>query len=218
MDLSASRPRAAATGRWRAVVDHPPGQGDPTWGYQRIKGELLRLGVGSQRRHRTPGTPRARTHRGADHHMAVVSGTSRPRDRRRTCFTVDTIWLAADVLFSLAETRRVHLQGPPTPRGVVTQQARQPLPYESGRACASAGRQRRAVCHCDDSVRWSCAGLTRLTPASCLFCDLSTALRPPSIFSGGRGEGLDLVPPAWCLSVRCRTGAATLSRQPDERT
>ena len=104
---------------------------NPTWGYQRIRGELLRLGVQvsatairtTRRRHRLDPAPR----RAATSWQAFL--------RRQAAgivacdfFTVDTIWLRRlYVLFFIEhKTRRVHLAGvTANPDGAwVTQQAR----------------------------------------------------------------------------------------------
>jgi putative transposase len=104
---------------------------NPTWGYQRIKGELLRLGVQlsatairtALRRHGLDPAPR----RAATSWRAFL--------RRQAAgivacdfLTVDTIWLQRlDVLFFIKhQTRRVHLAGvTANPDGAwVTQQAR----------------------------------------------------------------------------------------------
>jgi putative transposase len=104
---------------------------NPTWGYQRIKGELLQLGVQvsatairtTLRRHRLDPAPR----RAATSWQAFL--------RRQAAgivacdfFTVDTIWLRRlYVLFFIEhQTRRVHLAGvTANPDGAwVTQQAR----------------------------------------------------------------------------------------------
>jgi putative transposase len=104
---------------------------NPTWGYQRIRGELLRLGVQvsatairtTLRRHRLDPAPR----RAATSWQAFL--------RRQAAgivacdfFTVDTIWLRRlYVLFFIEhKTRRVHLAGvTANPDGAwVTQQAR----------------------------------------------------------------------------------------------
>jgi hypothetical protein len=45
LDLPTPSTGTSATGRARAAVDRSPGAGNPRWGYQRIKGELLRLGM-----------------------------------------------------------------------------------------------------------------------------------------------------------------------------
>jgi putative transposase len=104
---------------------------NPRWGYQRIKGELLRLGVQvsatairrTLRRHRLDPAPRR------------ANGTWRAFLRQQAAgivacdfFAVDTIWLRRlFVLFFIEhDTRRVHLAGvTANPNGAwVTQQAR----------------------------------------------------------------------------------------------
>jgi transposase InsO family protein len=104
---------------------------NPRWGYQRIKGELLNLGVHvsatairtTLRRHRLDPTPRR------------ANGAWRAFLRQQAAgivacdfFTVDTVWLRRlYVLFFIElDTRRVHLAGvTANPNGSwVTQQAR----------------------------------------------------------------------------------------------
>ena len=45
LDLPALPVRPAAIGQGRRAAHRPPGQGEPRWGYQRIEGEFLHLGV-----------------------------------------------------------------------------------------------------------------------------------------------------------------------------
>src|SRR6266704_1458504 len=45
VDLPTPPDRPATTGPGGAAADRPPRQENPRWGYQRIKGELQRLGV-----------------------------------------------------------------------------------------------------------------------------------------------------------------------------
>jgi transposase InsO family protein len=104
---------------------------NPRWGYQRIQGELLRLGVrisatairSTLRRHRLDPTPRGTptTWRAFLHQQAAGIVAC-------DFFTVDTVWLRRlYVLFFIElDTRRVHLAGvTANPNGAwVTQQAR----------------------------------------------------------------------------------------------
>jgi putative transposase len=139
---------ASAAGRWRWTYPHrstgrPPldqelqqlivhlARENPRWGYQRIQGELLRLGVRvsatairtTLRRHGLGPTPRptATTWRAFLRRQAagIVAGDF---------FTVDTVWLRRlYVLFFIElDTRRVHLAGvTANPNAAwVTQQAR----------------------------------------------------------------------------------------------
>ena len=135
---------------------------NPRWGYQRIQGELLRLGVQVSastirtilHRHRLDPAPRPTTttwHAFLRQQAAgVVAGD---------LFTVDTIWLRRlYVLFFIElDTRRVHLAGvTATPNGLWgTQQARNLLLVlgERGRSCASC-----------------CATATRSSPAASTTC------------------------------------------------
>jgi putative transposase len=109
---------------------------NPRWGYQRIQGELLRLGVQVSatvirtmlRRHRLDPAPRR------------VATTWRAFLRQQAAgimacdfFTVDTVWLRRlYVLFFIElSSRRVHLAGATHPDGAwVTQQARNLLMLE----------------------------------------------------------------------------------------
>jgi transposase InsO family protein len=104
---------------------------NPRWGYQRIQGELLRLGVRisatairtTLHRHRLDPTPRGTTTTWRSFLRQQAAGIV-------ACdfFTVDTVWLRRlYVLFFIElDTRRVHLAGATTnPNGAwVTQQAR----------------------------------------------------------------------------------------------
>jgi putative transposase len=45
LDLPAARTRTTAAGPGGPAADRPAGHREPRWGYQRIHGELLRLGV-----------------------------------------------------------------------------------------------------------------------------------------------------------------------------
>jgi putative transposase len=104
---------------------------NPRWGYQRIQGELLHLGVrvsatairSTLRRHRLDPAPRSTTSMWRTFLRQQAAGII-------ACdfFTVDTVWLRRlYVLFFIElDTRRVHLAGiTPNPNGLwVTQQAR----------------------------------------------------------------------------------------------
>ena len=104
---------------------------NPCWGYQRIKGELLRLGVRvsatairtTLRRHGLDPAPRPTTRTWRRFLRQQAAGII-------TCdfFTVDTIWLRRlyALFFIELDTRRVHLAGvTANPDGAwVTQQAR----------------------------------------------------------------------------------------------
>jgi putative transposase len=99
-----------------AAADRPPSQGEPRWGYQRIQGELRRLGIqvsasairATLRRHDLDPAPRR-------------TGTSWQAFLRQQAasivacdfFTVDTIWLQRLYVLFFIElgTRRVHLAG-----------------------------------------------------------------------------------------------------------
>ncbi len=136
---------------------------NPRWGYQRIKGELLRLGVlvsataiqATLRRHGLDPAPR----RGS-------SGTWRAFLRQQAAgivacdfFTVDTVWLKRlqVLVFIELETRRVQLAGvTANPNGSwVTQQARNLL-----LTLGERGRQ----------VRFPCATATRSSAAASTTC------------------------------------------------
>jgi putative transposase len=120
---------------------------NPRWGYQRIKGELLRLGVrvsatairATLRRHGLDPAPRRATATWRAFLCQQAAGIV-------ACdfFTVDTIWLSRlYVLFFLElDTRRVHLAGvTANPNSAwVTQQARNPL--------LALEEQGRPVCFC----------------------------------------------------------------------
>jgi putative transposase len=104
---------------------------NPRWGYQRIQGELLRLGV---RVSATAVRSTLRRH-GLDPAPRRANGTSRAFLRQQAAgivacdfFTVDTVWLRRlYVLFFIElDTRRVHLAGVTAnpDGGWVTQQAR----------------------------------------------------------------------------------------------
>jgi hypothetical protein len=147
---------------------------NPTWGYQRIRGELLRLGVQvsatairtTLRRHRLDPAPR----RAATSWQAFL--------RRQAAgivacdfFNVDTIWLRRlYVLFFIEhQTRRVHLAGvTANPDGAwVTQQARNLLLVlgEQGRRVQFLLRDRDAkFSRSFDDVFRSEGGQVLLTP------------------------------------------------------
>jgi hypothetical protein len=97
-----------------AAADRPPARKNPRWGYQRIQGELRRLGTQV-----SPSAIRAT--------LAVMTSTRTAADRHLVAaflrqqaagivacdfFTVDTIWRRLYVLcFIELGTRRVHLAG-----------------------------------------------------------------------------------------------------------
>jgi transposase InsO family protein len=121
------------------------GRENPRWGYQRIKGELQRLGI---RVSATAIRTTLRRH-GLDPAPRRASTTWRAFLRQQAAgivacdfFTVDTIWLRRlYVLFFIElDTRRVHLAGvTPNPDGAwVAQQARNFVPGDSGGRSASA--------------------------------------------------------------------------------
>jgi putative transposase len=135
---------------------------NPRWGYQRIQGELLRLGVRvsatairtTLRRHGLDPTPRGTTTTWRAFLRQQAAGIV-------ACdfFTVDTIWLRRlYVLFFIElDTRRVHLAGATTnPNGAwVTQQARNLLLVlgERGRQVRFLVRDRDAkFCRSFDDV------------------------------------------------------------------
>jgi putative transposase len=111
---------------------------NPRWGYQRIKGELLRLGMRvsatairtTLRRHGVDPTPRPTTTTWRAFLRQQAAGIL-------ACdfFTVDTIWLRRlDVLFFIElATRRVQVASVTTnpDGGWVAQQARNPVPGDS---------------------------------------------------------------------------------------
>jgi hypothetical protein len=124
---TAARPR-------RPAADHPPGQGEPSLGYQRIQGELQQLGMQvsatairtTLRRHGLDPAPRR-----ASTTWQAFLGQQAAGIVACDFFTVDTIWLRRlYVLFFIElDTRRVHLAGViANPNAAwVTQQARNPL-------------------------------------------------------------------------------------------
>jgi hypothetical protein len=131
MDLPAPPDRTAAAEPRCTAVDRPPGQGEPDLGYQRIKGELQRLGV-----HVSATAIRTTLRRhGLDPAPRRASGSWQVFLRQQAAgivacdfFTVDTIRLRRlYVLFFIEhDTRRVRLAGVtanPDSRWV-TQQAR----------------------------------------------------------------------------------------------
>ena len=131
LDLPASPDRPPTTRPGRTAADRPAGTENPRWGYQRITGELQRLGVyvsataigTTLRRHGLDPAPRRTT------------TTWRAFLRRQAAgiiacdvFSVDTVWRRRlYVLFFIEhDTRVVHLAGvTANPDGAwVTQQAR----------------------------------------------------------------------------------------------
>jgi hypothetical protein len=116
MDLPALPDRPTSAGRGRGTTDHPPGQGEPRWGYQRIKGELQHLGIRVSattiqtmlRRHGLDPRHGGRLRPGGPFLRQQAAGVV-------ACdfFTVDTIWpRRLEVLFFIElDTRRVHLAG-----------------------------------------------------------------------------------------------------------
>jgi putative transposase len=104
---------------------------NPRWGYQRIQGELRRLGTrvsaSANPRHPPPSRPRPRT--AADRHLvAGVPEAAGRRDRGVRLLHVDTIWRRRLYVLFFIElgTRRVHLAGVTAnpDGGWVAQQAR----------------------------------------------------------------------------------------------
>jgi putative transposase len=130
-DLPAPRTRATPAQPGAAAADRPLGQGEPSLGYQRIKGELQHLGIRvsatairtTLRRHGLDPTPRPTTTTWRAFLRQQAAGIL-------ACdfFTVDTIWLRRLYVLFFIElaTRRVHLAGVTSnPDGAwVTQQAR----------------------------------------------------------------------------------------------
>jgi putative transposase len=107
------------------------GRENPRWGYQRIQGDLLRLGCRSRhpRSERPSAVMDSTPSRVAPPRRGGRSCASKPPGSSpATCFTVDTISLRRlQVLFFIElDTRRVHLAGVTAhPNGAwVTQQAR----------------------------------------------------------------------------------------------
>jgi putative transposase len=147
---------------------------NPRWGYQRIQGELLHLGVrvsatairSTLRRHRLDPAPRSTTSMWRTFLRQQAAGII-------ACdfFTVDTVWLRRlYVLFFIElDTRRVHLAGiTPNPNGLwVTQQARNLLLAleERGRRVRFLVRDRDAkFCRGFDDVFRSEGARVVLTP------------------------------------------------------
>jgi putative transposase len=142
---------------------------NPRWGYQRVRGEVLRLGVEvsasairtTLRRHGLDPVPRRTTTTWRAFLRQQAAGIV-------ACdfFTVDTISLRRlYVLFFIElDTRRVHLAGVTAhPNGAwVTQQARNLL-------LALGERERR--------LRFGCATTTRSSPAASTTCSASRAPR-----------------------------------------
>jgi putative transposase len=131
LELPAPPNRATATGPGTAATDHPPGQGEPALGYQRIQGELRHLGVRvsatairtTLRRHGLDPTPRPTATMWRAFLRQQAAGIV-------ACdfFTVDTIWLRRLYVLFFIElaTRQVHLAGVTSnpDGGWVAQQAR----------------------------------------------------------------------------------------------
>ncbi|HZD02300.1 MAG TPA: integrase [Actinomycetes bacterium] len=167
---------ATATRPGTAATDRPPGQREPALGYQRIQGELLRLGVRvsateirtTLRRHRLDPTPRrttTTTWRAFPRQQAagIIAATSSPSD---------TLWLRRAVCPVLP--RAGHSPGPPgrrdrhNPGGPwVAQQARNLLLAlgERGRGVRFPLRDRDAkFCRNFDDVVRSEGAKVLLTP------------------------------------------------------
>jgi putative transposase len=147
---------------------------NPRWGYERIRGELLRLGVRvsatavrtTMRRH---GLDPAHGGRSAPGGRSCA--TRPPGSLPATCFTVDTIWLRRLYVLFFIEigTRRVHLAGvTASPDGAwVTQQARNLLLVleEQGRRMRFLLRDRDAkFCRSFDDVFRSEGAEVLVTP------------------------------------------------------
>jgi putative transposase len=147
---------------------------NPRWGYQRIKGELLRLGIQvsataireTLRRHGLDPAPRRTTTTWRSFLRQQAAGII-------ACdfFTVDTVWLKRlYVLFFIElDTRRVHLAGvTANPNGAwVAQQARNLLLElgEQGRRIQFLLRDRDAkFCRAFDDLFWSEGAEVILTP------------------------------------------------------
>jgi hypothetical protein len=172
--LPASRTWASAARRAPAAVDRPPGRRESPLGYQRIKGELLRLGIQvsataireTRRRHGLDPAPR----------RASTTWRSLLRQQAagilaRDFFTVDTVWRKRlQVLFFIElDTRRVHLAGvTANPNGAwVAQQTRNLLLElgEQGRRIQFLLRDRDAkFCRAFDDLFRSEGAEVILTP------------------------------------------------------
>ena len=116
LDLPTPRTRTTADGPRRSAADPPAGQGEPRWGYQRIKGELLRLG---RQASATAIRTTLRRH-GLDPAPRRAATTWRAFLRQQAAgivacdfFTVDTVllWRLYLLFFIELDTRRVHLAG-----------------------------------------------------------------------------------------------------------
>jgi putative transposase len=146
---------------------------NPRWGYQRIKGELQRLGVQV-----SATTIRTMLHRhGLDPAPRRVATTWRAFLRQQAAgivacdfFTVDTVWLRRLYVLFFIElgTRRVHLAGVTAhPNGTwITQQARNLLlPAEGRRRPRFLLRDRDAkFTRAFDDVLWSEGAKVLVTP------------------------------------------------------